>query len=563
MIWNCQAPVVTLRTPPGEKNWAYGVWAQYDGEGPWGVVQEWVDPDSLYVQQLLERAGKAAVDATARHVISISASDAKSVDEVAPPLVEKLAHPPAPVLHPLVVKDGWLTIDDKLLVGTEIAAAWWQGHPDPQRAPDFGPTITRFSPGRNGPGVTDDLDQLTDEMVAKGQAAFVHNWGLWYDMRRIDHQQVHRIDANVEPPFFEQAWARSGQGVAWDGLSKYDLTKFNPWYFSRLRQFSDLCTQKGLVLINEMFFQHHLLEDAAHWVDTPWRVTNALQDLGLPEPPPIENRKRITIANIYYDVTQPKVREFHRAFIRHQLDNFVGSPNVIFTTGEEFNGPLSFMQFWIDTIGEWENETHQHPIIGLCCTKDVQDAILEDPVRSKVVNVIYMKNWWYLANGGIYNPVGGEQVAPRKQGSVGGPGNNGDQPRQIRDYRRKYPDKAVVLSYSAGRDSWAAVMAGASMLKFSADPKIMTLIPRMLPYESSEITKGQLALAETDQNYLVYSPASGSVKVDLSKISGEFAVSWINPQTSAMTAAGNVAAGALREFKSPIGNRCVLWLTRT
>ena len=67
--------------------------------------------------------------------------------------------------------------------------------------------------------------------------------------------------------------------MAFDGLSRYDLTRYNPWYFGRLHQFASLCDQKGLVLIDQMFFQHHVLEDVAHWMDVPWRVTNALQDV--------------------------------------------------------------------------------------------------------------------------------------------------------------------------------------------------------------------------------------------------------------------------------------------
>ena len=309
-------------------------------------------------------------------------------------------------------------------------------------------------------------------MLARGQAAFVHNWGLWYDQRRQDHEQVHRLDGNVEPPFFEQAWARSGTGTAFDGLSKYDLTKFNPWYFGRLRQFADLAEQKGLFLVNQMYFQHHLLEDYAHWVDTPWRVTNALQDIGLPEPPPIIDKKRIIVANIYYDVTQPKLREFHRTFIRHELDNFVDEPNVLFTTGEEFNGPLTFVQFWIDTIAEWEKETGKHPLIALCCTKDVQDAILADPVRSKTVDVIDMKYWWYTPDG-MYNPPGGEEVAPRKQLTAWkGNKSHSDEAtaRQVRDYRAKYPDKAIVVSYGAPEDGWGVVAAGGSRWRAFAPP---------------------------------------------------------------------------------------------
>ncbi len=569
MLWNCQAPVISLQTPPGEKNWAFGCWGVFTGFGPWGIVNEWVKPDSLYLQQLQERLGDQAVAATHRTTIPILATNAKSIEQLAPALIERLSHPPAPTLHPLSVQNGWLTIDDHLLTGTQAETSWWKGHIDPQRAPDkdYGPAITRFAPGRTGPGVTDDLAELTDNMLAHGQATFAHNWGLWYDERRQDHEQTRRIDANVEPPFWEQAWARSGQGTAFDGLSKYDLTKFNPWYFGRLRQFADLAEQKGLVLVNQMYFQHHLLEDAAHWMDTPWRVTNALQDIGLPEPPPILDRKRIVVANIFYDITQPKLRDFHRNLIRHELDTFAGNPNVIFTTGEEFNGPLSFVQFWLDTISEWENETHQHPTIALCCTKDVQDAILADPVRSKIVNVIDMKYWWYTGHSPdtgaetLYDPPGGEQVAPRKQLTAWkGPKNHADQPQQVRDYRSRFPDKAIMLSYEDAneKNTWPLVAAGASVVPLHADPTILAAIPHMLPYESKEIAPGQWALAEPGRNYLVYSTNAGPIQLDLTDATGDFSAYW--GAGTELKAADPVSAGAIRTFQATPGS--VLWLTR-
>ena len=112
---------------------------------------------------------------------------------------------PGMVLHPVIVKNGWLTVDGKVLVGTQAETSWWQGHVDPQRAEDFGPAITRFAPGRTGQGVTDDLDELTDSMVKKKQAAFASHWGLWYDERRQDHQQVHRLTPDVVPVAEEQS----------------------------------------------------------------------------------------------------------------------------------------------------------------------------------------------------------------------------------------------------------------------------------------------------------------------------------------------------------------------
>ena len=101
------------------------------------------------------------------------------------------------------------------------------------------PHITRFVPGRAGNGLTDDLNQVTDDMKAKHIIAMEHNYGLWYDLRRDDHERIRRMDGEVWPPFYELPFARSGKDLAWDELSKYDLTKYNLFYWSRLKQFAD------------------------------------------------------------------------------------------------------------------------------------------------------------------------------------------------------------------------------------------------------------------------------------------------------------------------------------
>src|SRR5687768_13969695 len=104
---------------------------------------------------------------------------------------------------------------------------WWRGTTRPPQIEQNTPCVTRFVPGRVGRGYTDDLDQLTDAMLAKNKIALEHNYGLWYDRRRDDHERVRRMTGDAWPPFYEQPFARSGVGVAWDGLSKYDLTKYN------------------------------------------------------------------------------------------------------------------------------------------------------------------------------------------------------------------------------------------------------------------------------------------------------------------------------------------------
>ena len=87
-------------------------------------------------------------------------------------------------------------------------------------------------------------------------------------------------------------WARSGQGRDWNGLSKYDLTRFNPWFFRRVKDFADRCDAQGRILYHNFYFQHALQETRAHYVDFPWRPVNCLQDTGMPD----ENPAGSTIA---------------------------------------------------------------------------------------------------------------------------------------------------------------------------------------------------------------------------------------------------------------------------
>jgi hypothetical protein len=75
---------------------------------------------------------------------------------------------------------------------------------------------------------------------------------------------------------------------------------------------------------------------------------------------------------------------------------------------------LGYNKFWLDTIGEWEKETGKHPVVAISATKDVQDAILADPVRSKLIDVIDIQYWWYQSDGKVYAPEGGKNLSPRQ-----------------------------------------------------------------------------------------------------------------------------------------------------
>jgi hypothetical protein len=561
LLWNCTAPVVTCRKPPTAHNWAVGCWGQFVGDGSWRSLNQFVKPVSLYRAQLEERCGAAAVATLARRTIPTEPGDVQRLPQVLPPAPSREA------VRPVSVRNGWLVCDGELLTGTRVGTIWWRGSILPSRLGEFGRGVTRFVPGRIGPGYTDDLDELTNAMRARNQTVLEHHWGLWYDRRRDDHQMVRRIDGDVWPPFYEQPWARSGQGTAWDGLSKYDLTRFNPWYFSRLKQFAGFCDREGLVLLHQMYFQHNILEAGAHWADFPWRPANCLQETGFPEPPPYRNGKRIFMADAFYDVTHPVRRQLHRAYIRKCLDNFADNHNVIHLTGAEYTGPLEFVQFWLDTIREWQAETGKEVLVGLSCTKDLQDAILGDTVRGRQIAIIDLRYWWYAADGSLYGPKGGQSLAPRQHYRLW-EGTKKLSPaqtaRQIREYRTRFPDKAILCSVDK-TDGWLVLAAGGSLpnLPTGADEELRAALPRMKPFgRAGGSADGQWALAEPGRQYLVYTGPDGNVRLDLSDAPGTFDARWIDRHTGTSETKTRVRGGNTINIRAPGTSARLLWLTR-
>jgi hypothetical protein len=561
LLWQCTAPVITCRKPPTAHNWAIGCWGQFVGDGSWRSLNQFVKPLSLYQAQLAQRCGIKATEALKRRTIPIGHAGAVSSDEIP---ATAPTHNDRGAPRPVSVSGGWLVRDGKLLTGSRGGTVWWRGSILPGRAGEYGVGITRFVPGHSGPGYTDDLDELTDSMLASGKTVLEHHWGLWYDRRRDDHQMVRRIDGAVWPPFYEQPWARSGTGTAWDGLSKYDLTRYNPWYFARLKRFADLCDRKGLVLIQHAYFQHNVLEAGAHWADFPWRPANCLQDIGFAEPPPYVNKKRIFMAETFYDVSHPVRRELHRAYIRKCLTTLGDNTNAIFLTGQEFTGPLAFVRFWLDTIVEWQKETGKKVVIGLSCTKDVQDAILADPIRGQHISVIDLRYWWYAADGTLYAPKGGESLAPRQQFRQwrGHKSRSAVQiARQVHEYRSRYPNKAILCSLDKA-DGWAVLAAGGSIpnLPGLTNEQLLAALPSMTPIVA---WPGQWALAEPGRHYLVYSGGTEKIRLDLSAAPGRYTASWLNLRTGAGIPIGApIEGGKMLELPAPGAAPSVLWLTR-
>ncbi|MFV8466066.1 DUF6298 domain-containing protein [Flavobacterium sp. LB1P62] len=583
VIWESSASKIECYSPPTAQNWAFGVWGQFAGNGHWKDVNGHISPRSLFYAQLESRLGKlpvkpyiydlgsepsssptveVALELTKNSVttamslpewiaevsklnpIDISNSGAKNANDLKNIDTNKTVKNTSKIK----IENGLLTFEGKIIVGKQTNVAWWRGSLSDKEVQKSSLHVTRFVPGRIGIGLTDNINEVVDYLSANNTIALEHNYGLWYDRRMDDHERVRRIDADVWPPFYEQPFARSGQDLAWDHLSKYDLTKFNDWYWNRLARFAELAEPNGQLLINQQYFQHNILEAGAHWSSSPWRSANNINGTGFPEPPPYAGDKRIFMAEQFYDITNPVRKKLHEGFIRKSLENFQDNSNVIQLTSAEYTGPLHFMQFWLDEVQKWKDETGKKGIIGLSATKDVQDAILNDANRSKTVDAIDIRYWYYKEDGTAYAPQGGINLAPRQHARKLKTGKETEDQvyRAIREYREKYREKVILYSTDgSSRFGWAVLMAGGSLANI---PNIQLsefykAIPSMKFVGGSMFSDNLWKLENKGKAYLFYGKNSQDISIDLSNYAGHFEVYTINPTTGAVSKNTNISGG--------------------
>ena len=238
MIWQCSAAWIECYKPPTANNFAYATWGQFAGDGLWVEPNSQIKPRSLFFQQLAERLQKAPSE-FADQILPYSYEDGTTSPDTtyAQELTQKAINPalsvkdfilenwdndpkltdaagaisaldlpqkkilPEKEILPVVLKNGWLTFGSKLMTGGRFNVRYWRANARPFAAAVAEPAITRRVPGRTGNGLTDNLQEVVDWMNTENVVSIHHNYGLWYDRRRDDHERFRRMDGDVWAPF--------------------------------------------------------------------------------------------------------------------------------------------------------------------------------------------------------------------------------------------------------------------------------------------------------------------------------------------------------------------------
>ena len=137
-------------------------------------------------------------------------------------------------------------------------------------------------------------------------------------------------------------WLRTGPGTAQDGKAKFDLTQWDPNYWTKLKGCIALAQSKNMYVTVLLFERCGMsAEDTSHrWDWNPWNPLNNVNGLNLPT----------TGAGIpaFYDLTNAPLLSLQELYAAKLISETSSYPNVIYETCNEYTGTWPWLQHWVD-----------------------------------------------------------------------------------------------------------------------------------------------------------------------------------------------------------------------
>jgi hypothetical protein len=404
-----------------------------------------------------------------------------------------------------------------------------------------------------------------------------HNFTLlWYS----ELPKIHNLPTleKFSPDFTvgPHPWIRTGPGVATDGGLRFDLTKFDPSYFDRLRTRVRALGSAGIYAGVYLFSGEFLLRFRSSTDGYPLSGPNNVNG--------VDDGYRggaVVSATAAVTMTAPNaLTEVQDAYIRRVVDTLNDCPNVLWIVSQEAP-PKSV--WWNDHLISFlrayeRSKPSQHPI-GYGALDSAPDSILynsdadwvaptarQSPARSCgsgrpacKVNVNDSDHSYF----GMWNET------PQKNRNYAWENfTTGNQVLFMDPYVVQYPREnrnicpSPVNGIGARPDArWDNFRDNLGyILRYSRRLNLTEVIPR------PAVCSTKFCLAQTPSvgaEYLAYAPNGGSVTLDLSAMSNSriLAVEWFDPATGKVVSGEPVHAGSPSQaFRSPFTGDAVLYL---
>lgn len=343
-------------------------------------------------------------------------------------------------------------------------------------------------------------------------------------------------------------WARTGPGMALDGKPKFDLTKFEPAYFARLRERVSSAGRHG-IYVSVMLFEGWGLFHGN-------RRRGAMEQWAWRNHPfhPENNVNGIDADGKVHSRTHPAVNKLQAAYVRKVVDTVNECDNVLYEVINE-GGEKEWDWWGVDTVHRYERtKPKQHPV-GITghgaewlesmlaspadwISPGSRDGFKDDPPAwdGKKVSLLDTDHVWGIGGNGPW---------------VWKAFLRGHNPLFMDPYDGSVLDGRFDPRWEPLRRNLGHVQRLARRLDLA------TMTPR------DDLASTKYCLADSGKTYVVYVPGDGNVKVSLRSDPNRFAVEWIHPATGETVAAGAVSGGADRQFTAPFDGDAVLHLSRS
>ena len=424
--------------------------------------------------------------------------------------------------------------------------------------------------GSNGP-----LQALDFSAFVKFLAGHGHNFTLLWTTEMPNFCGFPATEAS--PPDLTVSplpWQRTGPGNATDRGLKFDLTKFNPNFFDRLRARTQILNNADIYAGVYLFTGEWLNIFRCASDGYPFTRANNINGVDDGYTGGKKGTGSITM-------TAPNdITRFQDAYVEKMIDTLNDLPNVLWIVSEE---APSNSTWWNDHqiahIRAHEARKPQHHPIGYAALIGAPDTILYNSDADWVAPQTRISPQTSCGNGKPACKVNlndsdhsywemWNDTPQVNRNFAWGNFMNGNQvlfmdpyvvyyPRQSRNLCIA-PNNAICTGpdkrYDNFRDNLGYVLRYSRKLNLA----------RVTPHPSLSSTGHCLAQTPSaGAEYMVYAPAGGPFSVNLSAMPGsrKLSVEWFNPSTGVATAGDPIGAGSSSQtFSPPFSGDAVLYL---
>jgi hypothetical protein len=344
-------------------------------------------------------------------------------------------------------------------------------------------------------------------------------------------------------------YARAGPGEALDGKPKFDLNRFDPEYFRRLRERVELAGQRGCYPIIMLFEGWAMQFSPRAWEGHPYHPANNVNGVnGNPD----GTGKGLEI----FTLKHRDIVALEEAYVRKVVDTVNDLDNVLYEISNENHVDSTEWQYhMIRFVKDYEKSKPKHHPVGMTFQYrgGTNAALFDSPAD------------WISPNpeGGYKDdpPVGdGRKVILNDTDHLWGTGGNA--PWVWKSFLRGHNvllmdpyDDSVLGKPTPDWDPEPIRKALGYVLAFSRRIDLARATPQ------PKLASTGYCLASEGREYIVYLPEGGEASVDLSAARGSVKVDWTRCMDAERREGTPVEGGGRITLKSPFDGESVVYLS--